>query len=150
MYGSWYIKHDDQNFLSFWTVFCPFTPLPTWKIKILKNWKKCLEISSFYRSVPKIMTINHDHMLYCSWDMPCNTCNHYFLFWAIFCPFTSLTAQKIKIKKKMKKRSGDIIILYMHTKNYDQMMYGSWCTVPEICYATGGRTDEWTDRKSDI
>ena len=33
-------KHDGQNFLSFWTVFCPFTPLTTWKIKILKNWKK--------------------------------------------------------------------------------------------------------------
>ena len=26
-----------QIFLSFWTVFCPFTPLTTQKIKILKN-----------------------------------------------------------------------------------------------------------------
>ena len=52
-------------------------------------------------------------------------CNFYFSFWAIFCPFTPLTAQKIKIKKKMKKSPGDIIILHMCTKNYDQMMYGS-------------------------
>ena len=37
---SWDMKHDWQFFLSFWTVFCPFTPLTTWKIKILKNWKK--------------------------------------------------------------------------------------------------------------
>ena len=51
-------------------------------------------------------------------------CNCYFSFWAIFCPFTHLTAQKIKIKKKIKK-PGDIIILHMCTKNYDQMMYGS-------------------------
>ena len=37
----------------------------------------------------------------------------YFLFWAIFCHFTSQTAWKIKIKKKKKKkkRLGDIIIL---------------------------------------
>ena len=26
----------------------------------------------------------------------------------------------------MKKMPGDIIIVYMCTKNYDQMMYGSW------------------------
>ena len=44
-YGSWDMKRDGQNFLSFWTVFCPFTPLTTQKIKILKHWKKDLEIS---------------------------------------------------------------------------------------------------------
>ena len=55
-------------------------------------------------------------------------CNCYFSFWAIFCLFTlpPLTAQKIKIKKNEKKKTpGDIIILHMCTKNYDQMMYGS-------------------------
>ena len=25
MYGSWDMEHDRQNFLSFWTIFCPFT-----------------------------------------------------------------------------------------------------------------------------
>ena len=54
-----------------------------------------------------------------------NGCNCYDSFWATFCPFTSLISQKIKIKKKMKKASGDIIILHMGTKNYDQMMYSS-------------------------
>ena len=34
----------------------------------------------------------------------------------------ALTAQIIKIKKKMKKAPGDIIILHMWTKNYDQIM----------------------------
>ena len=42
-------------------------------------------------------TKNHDHMLYCSLDMARNGFNCYFSFWAIFYPFTSLTAQKIKI-----------------------------------------------------
>ena len=41
-----------QNFLSFWTIFCPFTTLTTWKIKILENWKKDLEMLSFYACVP--------------------------------------------------------------------------------------------------
>ena len=27
MYGSWDMKHDEQKFLSFWTIFCPFTPI---------------------------------------------------------------------------------------------------------------------------
>ena len=31
-------------------------------------------------------TKNHDHMLYCSWDMACDRCNCYFSFWAISCP----------------------------------------------------------------
>ena len=41
-------------------------------------------------------TENHDHMLYCSLDMAHNGFN-YFSLWAIFYPFTSLTAQEIKI-----------------------------------------------------
>ena len=58
MHGSWDMKRDRHNFLSFEAIFCPFTPLTTRKIKILKSWKKNhLEISSFYTSVPKIMTI---------------------------------------------------------------------------------------------
>ena len=42
-------------------------------------------------------------MLYCSMDMARNGCNCYFWFWAIFCPFTSLTTRKIKIFTKWKK-----------------------------------------------
>ena len=45
-----------DNFISFWTIFCPFTPTPpppppsltTPRTKILKKWKKNLEASSFY------------------------------------------------------------------------------------------------------
>ena len=52
MYGYWDTQRDRQNFLLFWTIFCPVTPLTTWKIKILKKWKKHLEIVSFYIGVP--------------------------------------------------------------------------------------------------
>ena len=56
-YGSWDTKRDGQNFLSFWTVFYPFTPITKWKIKMLKNWKRHLEISSFYTNVHQIVII---------------------------------------------------------------------------------------------
>ena len=52
-------------------------------------------------------------------------CNSYFSFWATFSPFTPLTAQKNQNFKKMKQAPGDIMILHMYIKNYDQMMYGS-------------------------
>ena len=44
----------------------------------------------------------------------------------------------------MKKAPGDIIILHMCIKSYDQMMYSSWEMVRD------GRTDGRTDEKSDI
>ena len=37
MYGSWDMECNRQTFLSFSTIFCSFTPLTTWKIKILKK-----------------------------------------------------------------------------------------------------------------
>ena len=64
-------------FLSVWTIFCPFTPLKTLKIKILKKIKKFPgDIIILHHS-----TKNHDHMLY--WDMVHDRYNCYFSFWAI-------------------------------------------------------------------
>ena len=57
IYVSWDMERDRHNFLSFWAIFCPFTPLTTSKIKILKKKEKILKISSFYKSVPKIIII---------------------------------------------------------------------------------------------
>ena len=58
MCGSSDVECNGQNLLSFWTIFCPFTPLKTRKIKIWKNEKKHLECN-----------INHHHMMYGFWDM---------------------------------------------------------------------------------
>ena len=52
MYGSWDMECNRQNFFSFWTIFLPFYPLTTQKMKILKKWKKCQKISSIQTSVP--------------------------------------------------------------------------------------------------
>ena len=51
MYGSWDIERGGQIFSSFWAIFCPFTPLTTQNIKILKKIKKLLDILLFYTCV---------------------------------------------------------------------------------------------------
>ena len=116
MYGSW-------DKMSFWTIFCCFTPLTTQEIKILKKWKKTPgDIIILHKC-----TKNHDHMLYCSWDTAHERCNCYFSFWAIFCPFNPLTPGK------MKKTPGDIIILHQCAKNHDYMLHCSWDMVYDGC-----------------
>ena len=125
MYGSWDMKHDGHNFLSFWTIFCPFTPLKAQKIKILKKWKKYLQILSFYTSVPKIIIWYIPPQIWCMTDV------------IVIFQFGLLFAQKTKNEKKWKKTTGDIIILHMCTKNYDYMIYSSW---DMVC-------DRWMDRQ---
>ena len=97
IYGSWDTKCNRQIFLSFWTIFCPFTPLTTWKMKILKKWKKTHGDNIILHKG----TINDNHLMYGSWDMERD--RHEFLsFWTVFFPFSSLTTQKIKILKHWK------------------------------------------------
>ena len=50
---------------------------------------------------------------------------HFGLIFALLPP----TSPKNENFKKNEKRPGDIIILYMYTKNYDKLMYSSWDTV---------------------
>ena len=50
---SWDMACDGCNFFIFH--FGLFFTLTGWKIKVLKKWKKRLEISSFYTCVPKTM-----------------------------------------------------------------------------------------------
>ena len=107
MYGSWDMERDRHNFLSLWTIFCPFTPLTTRKVKILKKWNKNPgDIIILY-----MRTKNHDHMLYCSWDMAHDRCNCYFSFWVIFLPFYPLNNLKNQNFEKMK-RTLDILSFY--------------------------------------
>ena len=71
MYDSWDMERDRQNFFSFWTIFCPFTPPPsltTQRIKVLEKWKKDLGDIIILRKC----TINDNHMINRSWDINCN------------------------------------------------------------------------------
>ena len=101
--------------------------LTTQKIKFLRERKKTHgDILILHKYIK-----NHDHMLYCSWDMTCDGCNCYFSFWDICCPFTPLTAQKIF--KKVKIMPEDIIILHKCTKNHDHLLYYSWDMASDGC-----------------
>ena len=83
--------------------------------------KKTLKISSFYTSVPKIMIICYTvPEIWCVRDVI--VFFHFGLFFALLPPNSP---KNQNLKKKMKKSPGDIIILHMRTKNYDQMMYSS-------------------------
>ena len=160
MYDSWDMDCDRQNFFSFWTTFCPFTPPPINNPKnqnfekMKKNPRdiiilhKCIindnhmihgswDINCNSPAVWDIIilhkcTKNHDHRLYCSWDMAHDRYNCYFSFWVIFCPFTPLTAGKNKNFRKTKKLPGDIV-LHKCTKTHDHMLYCSWYMVHVGC-----------------
>ena len=97
MYGSWDMDCHRQKFLSLWTIFCPFTPLWTQQIKILKKWKH-LKILSFYKCLPHITVIWY--MVFQIWSATDNIFCHFGPFFALL---PSLTTQKIKILKNWKK-----------------------------------------------
>ena len=127
VYGPWDMEHDGQNFLSFWTIFCTFTPLITWKIKISKKIEKTpRDIITLH-----MCTINDNHMMYGSWNMEHDGQNYILSFWTIFCTFAPLTTWKIKILKKWKNHL-EILSLYTCVPQ----MTITWCMVPEILSAT--------------
>ena len=91
----------------------------TQKIKLLKKLKKMLEISSFYTCVPKTIII---------WGTVPEiwSVTEFFLsFWAIFCPLNPLNSNNAENQnfEKMKKASGEIIILNLCNKKHNHMMY---------------------------
>ena len=69
----------------------------TWKIRILKNWKKIAQDIIILHMCTK----NHNHMRYSSW-------------------YTEWDKQNFE---QMKKASEDVIILNLCNKKHDQMMY---------------------------
>ena len=64
VYGFSDMECNGQNFVSFWTIFCNFTPLQPEKSKFEKMKKTCRDIIILH-----MCTINYNHMMYGSWDM---------------------------------------------------------------------------------
>ena len=120
MYGSWDMECDSkQNALSLWTVFSPFTPLWTQKIKILEKWKKHL------RRYYHLTNVYHKWQLYDIWffryGVQQTKC---FVILDRFLPFYPPTNNpKNQNFEKLRKAPGDTIILHKCTKNYDHMLY---------------------------
>ena len=117
-----------ENFLSFWVIFCPFTPLITPKIKIWKNCTNCLEILSFSH-------VNHKWMLYDVWFLRYKASQRELLvILGQFFIFDSPNNLKNEKCEKMKKSHGNIIIIHLCNINYNHiydvwfLRYGVGCT----------------------
>ena len=119
-HGSWDIKHNGQNFWSFWTIFWLFTPITTQKIKILKKWKKIGEINILHKCTKKSWSYATLFLRYGAWQM------YLFFIFGHFFHFYPPNSPKNQNFKKMKKAPGNIIILHQCTKNYDHMLFCSW------------------------
>ena len=129
-YDLWFLRYQLQQtdfFSHLGSLFAllPPTPLENENIKKMKKIPgDIIKISQAYQ--------NHDHRLYCSWDMACDRHNCYFSFCAIFSLSSPKQPQKWKYKK-MKIKTGDIIILHKCTKNHDHRLYCSWDMACDGC-----------------
>ena len=108
-------------YFSFWAIFSAFTalhPSPRNSSRNENFTKMKKKKTSGGIIIYHKCTKNHDHMLYCSWDVVCDRCNCYFSFGAIFCPFNPLIAQKMNISNNEK-----------NTWRYHHFtkMYQRWC-----------------------
>ena len=108
--------------------FCPFTSP---KSPQNQNFK----MNKFPGDLIILQMCTKNYKIYSSWDMEWDRQN-FLSLWAIFCLFTTLLPpspqwlRESKFSKKMKKRPGDIVLLYLHVYQ-DHMIYGiygSWNT----------------------
>ena len=81
----------------------------------------------------QMCTKNHNHMTYGSWDMECHR-QKFLSLWTIFCLFTPLWTQKIKILKKWKNHLK-ILLFYkylLHMTVIWHMVFQIWNATDKI------------------
>ena len=128
-YGYEISTPTDSFFWSYWSIFCTFTPLTAWKKKLSKTWKKTPEDIILHKC-----TKNHDHRLYCSWDMAHDRCNCYFLILGYFLPFYSSNCSKNKNERHEEKKKKKLWRYHHFTQVYQKiwsyailfLRYGMW------------------------
>ena len=108
-YDVWFLRYEVQQteFFVILDCFLPFYPTMDPENQNFEKMKKTLEDII----ILQMFTINDSHMIYGFSDTECNRQNFFLSFWTIFCPFTPLTTQKIKILKKWKNHL-EILSLY--------------------------------------
>ena len=126
LYCSWDMVGDGCNCcFSFWTIFCPFTPLTAQKWKFQKNEKKNPGDVILHKC-----TKTHDHMFYCSWDMVCDRCSCFFFHFGWYFSLLPPNSPQNENFKKMKK----ILEISFYT-SVPKIMIICY-TVPEIWHVT--------------
>ena len=107
--------------------FCPLSPLKPQKIRILKKWKKLLDIIILHMCIK--------NQSYKVWFLKYGVRRNFLPFWAIFYPFTPppLTKQKIKLFKNKKSiwRCHHFTHMYQKSLSHDVcfLRYGVWKTI---------------------
>ena len=110
IYGSWNIRCDRQKSLTFWYIFCPFSPLTNQNFNIEKTPGDIIILHN--------CTINDNHLMYGSWDKEHNRYN-FLSFWTVFCTFAPYGPRKSKKFLKWKKHLKTLSIYRHKWQSYD-------------------------------
>ena len=96
------MERDRKNFLSCWTIFCPFTSLTNPENQ---NFEKMKKVPG-HIIILHMCTINENHMMYGSWHMENNRQNfsHFGPFFAFLPPPPPNNPENQNFEKKRKKR----------------------------------------------
>ena len=127
-HGCWDVERNEQNFFSFWIIFCRFASITTQKIRFSKKQKK----TTGDIIILHLCTINDNHMMNGSWDMERDGQIFFFIL-GHFLPFYPTNNPQNQNFEKMKKLFGDIIILHKFAKKHDHMLYCLWHTNTVRC-----------------
>ena len=144
------MEQDGQNFFSFWTFFCPFTPLTTQKIKIfLKSKKK--KAWRYYH----FTQVYHKWQSHDVWFLRYGARQRdFFVILDYFLPFYPTNNPK---KSKYLKNEENFWRYYKFTHVYQKLWlhdvqllkYGVQQTDRRTDGRTDGQTDGRTDRRTD-
>ena len=98
-----YMVYDGWNcYFLFSAIFCPFDS-PNSPKKSFRTMEKTTTTTTpnwRYHHFPQVYQKSWSYAILFLRYMVQDGCNCYFSFWAIFCPFTALTARKMKIERK--------------------------------------------------
>ena len=125
MYASWDIECDRHNFCYFGPIFALLAHHWPQKLKFAKNVQK----ASRYYPFTRVLYIK---IIWCLVpEMPGAT--EFFVILGHFLPFYPTNNPKNQNFEKMKKTTGDIMILHKCIKNHDHKLYYSWDMAHDRC-----------------
>ena len=136
--GFWNMGHNWQKFLSFWTIVCPFTPLTSWTIKIMRKLKKNKHTWRYYHFTHVYHNWKSWFMVPGIWSTRQNFCH-----WAIFCPFIPLTIWKITILKRWKKQTPPTPPYNTENQNHEKKEKKPWDITILHVYHKWKSSDVW-------
>ena len=123
-YDIWFLRYGVQQteFFVILDCFLPFYPLTTWKIKILKKWKKAWR---YYHLTQVCHKWQSNDLWFLRYQV---RRTEFFVILNHFLPLYPPNNPKNQNLENMKKTPGDIIILHMCTTNDNHMG-----KAPQIC-----------------